>query len=124
MSIIDENYTMGLPHQIFAVNNAFAEDLLEARLQLQPAKSQCYILEAFRDAEWDKLQGNILNGVLKNSDGDAVAIDGNAFHGITTCNVPIGKEGFVQGYLEQIKNRITSRFEKITAYPLNKCFGS
>ena len=98
---------MGPPHQILAVNKAFAEDLIEAGLQLQPAKSQCYILEAFLDAKWDELQGDILNGVLKNSEGETATLDGNVLHGIIACNVPINKERFVEGYLEQKKEKIT-----------------
>ena len=35
-------------------------------------------------------------------------------HGITVCNVPIGEEGFVKGYLEQKKNKITRGFDRIT----------
>ena len=72
-----------------------------------PAKSQCYITEPFRDAEWDALRGNIPNGVLNNSDGKTGTLDGNALPGITVFNVPIGEEGFVKGYLEQKKNKIT-----------------
>ena len=53
--IIDDNYIMGPPDQIFAANKAFAEDLLEVGLELQPTKSQCYIAEPFMDAEWDTL---------------------------------------------------------------------
>ena len=44
---------------------------------------------------------------LKTSDGNAVTLNGNALHGITACNMTIGKEGFVKGYLEQQENRIT-----------------
>ena len=72
------------------------DDLDEAGLHLQPIKSQCYIAEDLRHAEWDGLRGDIPNGVLKNSNGEVVTADDNALHSITTCNVPIGKKSFVK----------------------------
>ena len=45
-------------------------------------------------------------------EGETVTIVSNTLNGITICNVPISKEGFVKRYLEQKKNKITSRFEK------------
>ena len=42
-------------------------------------------------------------GVHKNSHGEAITIYGNTFHGITRCIVPVVKEGFLKGYLEQKK---------------------
>ena len=86
--IIDDNYIMGLKEHIFAANQEFVEDLLKAGLELQPAKSQCYIVEPFRDAEWDALRGDIPNGMLKNSDSEAATLDGNTLHGITAYSVP------------------------------------
>ena len=50
-AIIDVNYIMGPKEHIFAANQDFAEDLLKAGLEIQPAKSECYIAEPFRDAE-------------------------------------------------------------------------
>ena len=45
--------------------------------------------------------------------GEAVTIDGAELHGITTCNVPIGSESFVKGYLGQRMTKITSNFESV-----------
>ena len=112
--ITDDNYIMGPLEQIFAAKKAFAEDLLEAGVELQPAKSQCYIAEPFWDAEWDTLRGDIPNGVLKNLDSETVTLDDNAPYGITVCNVPISKESFVKGYMDQRKIKITQRFNKMT----------
>ena len=49
--------------------------------------------------------------MLNNSDGKTGTLDGNALPGITVFNVPIGEEGFVKGYLEQKKNKITWGFD-------------
>ena len=95
------------------MNQEFAYDLLNVGLELQPSKSKCYITEPLRDTEWDALQGNIPNGMLKTSDSEAVTHDSNALHVITEYNVPISKDGVVKGYLEQQKNRIIRGFDKI-----------
>ena len=52
--------------------------------------------------------------MLQNLDGEAVTLDGKTLHGVTACNMPIGEEGFVKSYLDQKKNKITRRFDKIT----------
>ena len=44
-------------------------------------------------------------------DGEAVTVDSDALHDITTCNVPIGDKGFVNGYLEQKMKKITRGFD-------------
>ena len=77
MAIIDDNYTMGPPQHIFTAHQTFGNDIKEVGLELQPAKSQCYIAEEYRNEEWDRLRGDIPNGVLTNSDGNAITIDGN-----------------------------------------------
>ena len=51
--------------------------------------------------------------MLKDLNGKAVTADSNAFHGIMTCNVPIGEEGFIKGYLVQKMTKITRGFEKM-----------
>ena len=52
--------------------------------------------------------------MLKDSTGDVVTVNSTALHGITTCNVPIGAEEFVKGYLEQQIIRIISGSDTIT----------
>ena len=54
MVIIDDNYAMGYLEHIFSAHQTFGLDLVKVGLQLQPAKSQCYIAEAFGNAEWDR----------------------------------------------------------------------
>ena len=51
--------------------------------------------------------------MIKDLNGEAVISDGDAFHGIRTCNVPIGEEGFVKGYFRQKMTKITRGIEKI-----------
>ena len=70
----------------------FAEDLEDAGLQLQLPRLQCYIIvEEFRNEEWEELWSDIIDRVIKDLNGKAVTADSNAFHGIMTCNVPIGE---------------------------------
>ena len=114
MAIINDNYTMGLPEHIFPASRAFASDLAEVGLELQPAKSKCYIKEEFRNAAWDVARGDIPDGVLKDVNGDPLTVNNMPLHGITTCNVPIGSEDFVKGYLQQRLAMITDGFENIS----------
>ena len=83
MAIVDDNYTMGHPEHIFPEHETFGNDLKEVGPQLQPAKSQCYITEAFWNDEWDRHWGVIPNGVLKGADGETVITDGNPHYGTT-----------------------------------------
>ena len=49
------------------------EDLKEmAGLELQPRKSKCYISPTHRVAGWDRMRGDIEEGVLKREDGEEV----------------------------------------------------
>ena len=107
---------MGLAEQTFTIKGIFAEDLKDAGLQLQLAKSQCYITEKFRNEECEVLQGDTLNGVHKDLNGETVTTNGNAFHCITTCNLPIREEGFVKGYIKQKMTKITRGFDKIVEF--------
>ena len=68
MAIVDDNYAMGYPEHIFQAHQTFGYDLAEVGLQLQPAKSQCYIAEAFWRNKWGRHRGDMPNGVLKGSD--------------------------------------------------------
>ncbi|EJK70875.1 hypothetical protein THAOC_07730, partial [Thalassiosira oceanica] len=89
-AIIDDNYSFGRPDVIFEANKAFAADLAIVGLELQSAKSQCYIRPGLRDSNWDALRGDIPNGLLRDSSGEAVLIDGTpTVPGITVCNVPV-----------------------------------
>ena len=77
MAIIDDNYTMGPPQKIFPADQKNGNNLKEVGLQLQPAKSQWYIVEEFRNDKWDRLQGDISNEVLKDSGGEIMITNGN-----------------------------------------------
>ena len=99
MAIIDNNYLLGPPNRIFPIKDALASDLAEVGLELQPRKSKCYIADEYRDAEWDRLRGEVPNGVLKETNGDVILKDGLPIHGITACNVPVGSAEFTKGYL-------------------------
>jgi len=63
-AIIDDNYGVGHPADIFPAHAAFAADLAQVGLELQSAKSKCYIREGLRDANWDALRGDIPNGII------------------------------------------------------------
>ena len=58
--------------RIFVANAIFAQNLAEVGLELQPAKTQCYIRDELRGAEWDAASGTIPNGVLKDSMGNEI----------------------------------------------------
>jgi len=107
-AIIDDNYGVGHPADIFPAHAAFTADLALVGLELQSAKSQCYIREGLRDANWDALRGDIPNGIITSPDGVVS-------HGITVCNVPVGSPEFVAGYLDQRLVKITTGFAKASA---------
>ncbi|EJK51883.1 hypothetical protein THAOC_28906, partial [Thalassiosira oceanica] len=111
-AIIDDNYSFGRPDVIFEANKAFAADLAIVGLELQSAKSQCYIRPGLRDSNWDALRGDIPNGLLRDSSGEAVLVDGTPQYGITVCNVPVGEQAFVEGYLAQRLTRITDGYQR------------
>ena len=75
MAIIDDSYLLGRMNHIFAANRTLAVDLAKVGLELQPAKSQCYIREGLRNAEWDEARGSIPNGVLKDTNGNEIIVD-------------------------------------------------
>ena len=52
--------------------------------------------------------------MLKNSDSEHATLDENTLRGIKSCNLPIGKDDFVKGYLDQKKTKITQGFDKIS----------
>ena len=59
-------------------------------------------------------QGDIPKGVvLKASGGEIVITDGNPHYGITTCNIPIVTQFFVQGYPDQKTKNFTRGFNKL-----------
>ena len=100
-AIIDDNYITGPPALVFEANKQLAEDLKEAGLELQPRKSKCYIGREFRNEEWDRMRGDIEDGVLQTENGEEIRINGELARGMTVCNVPVGSKEFVTGYLEQ-----------------------
>ena len=75
-TIINDNYLLVNMSDIFPANETFVEDLAVVSLQLQPAKSQCYIREGLQGTEWDTVRRNIPNGVLKDSNNDEVLVEG------------------------------------------------
>ena len=75
---------MGHPEHIVSAHQTFGLDLVKVWLQLQPAKCQCYIADAFWNAKWDRHRGDIPNGVLKDSDGEAVTTNGIPHYVIST----------------------------------------
>ena len=90
---------------IFSANETFVENLANVGLVLQPKKSKCYIREGSREAEWDAARGGIPNRGLDDSQNDE-----NAIFGITTCNIPIGSEAFVNECLKQKSAKIRHGF--------------
>ena len=114
VAIIDDNYITGPPALAFETNKMLAEDLKKmAGLELQPKKSKCYISPAYRVDGWDSMRGDIEEGVLKREDGEEVRVNGELARGMTVCNVPIGTEEFVLGYLEQKLKKILKGYDKL-----------
>jgi len=68
-AIIDDNYGIGPPSELFAANTQFAIELATVGLEAQPSKAECYIDEAYRNADWHTARGDIPEGILKNADG-------------------------------------------------------
>jgi len=95
------------------VHRQLKEDLKEAGLELQPKKSKCHIHEDFKDEEWDRLRGEIEDGILRTEGGEEVRSFGELARGMTVCNVPIGSEEFVRGYLQQKLKKIQKGFKKV-----------
>ena len=71
-AIIDDNYAMGPPSIIFLSNEQLKTNLAIIGLELQPAKSCCYIDDAHRDLEWHRLWGDIPEGGIR--DGAEVVL--------------------------------------------------
>ena len=59
------------------------------------------------------LRGNIPNGVLEDNVG-LVIVHGEALHGISVCNVPVGTACYVRGYLVQRLGNIQRGFTDTT----------
>ena len=109
MAIVDDNYDYVMGHLavIFPASDAFAEDLKEIGLKLQPAKSKCYIDKAHQDDSWNPLRGSIPNGTITDADG-------NEHHGISVYNVPIGYRENIREYLHQKRGNILKGYHKIS----------
>ena len=114
MGIIDDNYSLGPPEVIFQANKDFAHALKDVGLELQPAKSKCYISEEHRDEQWNTLRGNIPNGTLKDKEGADILEGGRPMHDISVCNVPVGSEIYVKNYLSKKAHKIKAQFEDIS----------
>ena len=76
MAIIDDNYSLGPPELVFNSNKVFALDLSCAGLELQPAKSKCYIRDDYRDDNWNRVRGDIPNGTLTDNNGNDILFNG------------------------------------------------
>ena len=109
-AIIDDNYGIGPPSELFAANTQFAIELATVGLEAQPSKAECYIDEAYRNADWHTLRGDIPEGILKDADGEPIlGDDGEPLRGTMACNIPIGMRSFVSGYLDQRLGLITRK---------------
>ena len=64
-------------------------------LELQPAKSCCYINAAHRGYECHRLQGDILEGVFHDC-AEVVMVNGQPLYGMVVCNVPVGMAGTLE----------------------------
>ena len=113
MAIVDDNYLSGPPVQAFEAMKGLEVDLQEVGLKLNAEKSKCYITDAHRDAAWERMRGDIPNGVLKTPGGEVVLTNGEPLHGMTVCNVPIGSRAFVEGYLDQRLEKILKGYAKL-----------
>ena len=100
-AIIADNYIVGPPVIAFEANIALLDDLKEVGLKLNLTKSKCHIDSAFRDDTWEHMRGNIPNGVLQKAHGEVMINNGEPMHGMRVCNVPVGSQNFVKGYLDQ-----------------------
>ena len=74
------------------MNKQLKEDLKEVGLELQPKKSKCHIDKDFRNEEWDRMRGDIEDGVLQTESGEEVRVNGEFARGMTVCNLPIGSK--------------------------------
>lgn len=114
MAIMDNNYTLSPPGVNFDTTQQLSADLAVVGLELQPAKSCCYIADEFRSNNWDTLRGAIPEGVLMDN-GEPVLVDGGHMYGVSVCNVPIGTLQFLTGYLWQRLSTIWKGFDKATS---------
>ena len=105
---------MGPPAVVFDANKTFDSQLKEVGLELQPAKSKCYISAEHRNGQWDIFGGEIPNGTLKDKNGNDITEDGLPVHGILVCNVPVGSEAYVKEYLSQMADKIEFQYRDIS----------
>ena len=59
------------------------------------------------------MRGDIEDGILKTEKGEEVRVNGDLARGMTVCNVPVGSNEFVLGYLEQRLQKILKGFNKL-----------
>ena len=111
-AIIDDNYAMGPPSVIFPANEQLKTDQAVIGLELQPAKSYCYIDVAHQDLEWHWLRGEIPEGVLHDG-AEVIMVNKQPSHGMSVYNVLVGTADYVGGYLEQRLGMITRGFAKV-----------
>ena len=76
-AIVDDNYAIGPPRELFLANKQFAIELKEVGLTSQPTKAECYIDEAYRNDEWHQLRGDIPEGTLE--------VNGCTVRGMVVC---------------------------------------
>ena len=112
--IIDDNYIIGPPVIAFETNRTLVEDPREVGFKLNAKKSKRHIDSAFRDDAWEHMRGNIPNGVLKKANGEVMMVNSEPMHKMTVCNVPVGSQDFVEGYLDQRMKTILKGYAKIS----------
>ena len=59
------------------------------------------------------MRGEVEDGILRTEGGEEVRVFGELARGMTVCNVSIGSEEFVRGYLQQKLKKIQKGFKKI-----------
>jgi len=100
MAIIGDNYLPRNMSNTFNANDTFAEDLAEVVLALLPQKLKGFVREGHHCTEYDTPRGAIPNGILIDSNGDSVTAKNTPIFGIATCNIQIGSEAFIKGYIK------------------------
>ena len=88
-AIMDDNCTLGPLGVIFDVTGQVSADLAGVGIELQPAKSCCYIADEYISNDWDTPRGAILEGVLMDG-SEPVLVDGGHLYNVSVCNVPVG----------------------------------
>ena len=114
-AIMDDNYSLGPPRTLAIAHAQFKLDLADVGLELRESKGKAYIAAEYRNDEWAECRGDIPDGVLLDGDDNPVLVDGSPCYGISVCNVPVGSESYIKGYLQQKGVRIRRGFDKVSS---------